>query len=511
MSDGIALGSLAPCVVPLAGTKAGSDARAHPAHERVRAEIAKLVAGEAPSWPSVEADGCALLRETSKDLQIASYVAAAALETRGARGLAEGLSLLATLVLTFGDALWPERPRARTSALEWLSVRAGERLSSLSEIAATERTALEDALALLRTALTSTGVLSADLSQLARAIESSASVPSTPVTGAPARAEPALPGRTSIETPQTAARPRSEPSATLEPARDVATVAAQLIALARERREAAPCAPEPYAWLRQALGLRIVVPPADERGLTRIAVPPRATRMLVQSAEARSDWHQVLQRTEALLADDPLWLDGHRITAHALSQLGDEGALAHTVVERESRVLLQRLPALAQLSFRDGTPLGSPETLAWLMPPRAAAPSPSASEPPVVDEALVARAVQGERSAYDAIEAQLGAARSVRNAFRLRLALADALARAGRTAPALALLRGLEGDLDAHALERWEPALAIASLTTFSRTLSAARVDTAAVELERVQARLARLTVAPLLSALHTQSEESPR
>ena len=123
---------LASCLAPIDGG-AGVDARFDAEHERIRAEIEKLngIDGAQPAWDDVLRSGATLLRERSKDLAVASYVTAAALELHGLAGLADGLALLQGLTETFGDSVFPLRPRARSNALEWLLERASSRVEAL--------------------------------------------------------------------------------------------------------------------------------------------------------------------------------------------------------------------------------------------------------------------------------------------------------------------------------------------------------------------------------------------
>src|SRR5687767_10609628 len=79
-----------------AGIAATADAR----HESVRNEVGKLEALDGPpvAWNVVLDAGGDLLREKSKDLLIASYVALGLYVTGGLEGLATGVTMLTELV-----------------------------------------------------------------------------------------------------------------------------------------------------------------------------------------------------------------------------------------------------------------------------------------------------------------------------------------------------------------------------------------------------------------------------
>ncbi|MDU1084124.1 MAG: type VI secretion system ImpA family N-terminal domain-containing protein, partial [Leclercia adecarboxylata] len=62
-----------------------------------------------------------LLTTTTKDIRVASYYAWARLHRDGEAGLADGLELMAGLMLRFSTQLHPQRERSRQGALEWLA------------------------------------------------------------------------------------------------------------------------------------------------------------------------------------------------------------------------------------------------------------------------------------------------------------------------------------------------------------------------------------------------------
>ncbi len=66
----------------------------------------ELVGAEEPNWRKVAAMATELLGKT-KDLRVAGWLARAELANRGLPGLADGLKLIATLVETFWETLYP--------------------------------------------------------------------------------------------------------------------------------------------------------------------------------------------------------------------------------------------------------------------------------------------------------------------------------------------------------------------------------------------------------------------
>lgn len=66
----------------------------------------ELVGAEEPNWRKVGEQASELLGKT-KDLRVAAWLTRAELATRGLPGLADGLKLIATLLETFWDSLYP--------------------------------------------------------------------------------------------------------------------------------------------------------------------------------------------------------------------------------------------------------------------------------------------------------------------------------------------------------------------------------------------------------------------
>ncbi|MFA1646774.1 MAG: ImpA family type VI secretion system protein, partial [Enterobacteriaceae bacterium] len=76
-----------------------------------------------------------LLTTTTKDIRVVSYYAWARLHRDGEAGLADGLELMAALVLRYGVQLHPQRERSRLGAFEWLaSVRMLDSLARYPEV-----------------------------------------------------------------------------------------------------------------------------------------------------------------------------------------------------------------------------------------------------------------------------------------------------------------------------------------------------------------------------------------
>ncbi len=78
-------------------------------------------AGGEVKWQSVVDLSRNILQNKSKDLLVGAYLAYGLLQQQGYQGLLEGLGVLNSMCAKHWDAgMFPDRPRARESALDWL-------------------------------------------------------------------------------------------------------------------------------------------------------------------------------------------------------------------------------------------------------------------------------------------------------------------------------------------------------------------------------------------------------
>ncbi|MFL5349074.1 MAG: type VI secretion system ImpA family N-terminal domain-containing protein, partial [Hyalangium sp.] len=101
----------------------GAPSKHAPAYESVSAEVAKLESptGEPVRWDEVVRGAGELLRKSTKDLWLASYLAYALYMTEGLAGAITGATLLSELTERYWQGLFPEasRLRSRGLALTW--------------------------------------------------------------------------------------------------------------------------------------------------------------------------------------------------------------------------------------------------------------------------------------------------------------------------------------------------------------------------------------------------------
>jgi type VI secretion system protein VasJ len=481
---------------------AGTPARLDPAYQAVADEVAKLdaPAGGVVDWKVVVSGAGELLRTRSKDVVLAAFLAHGLQATGGLDGLATGLGLVADLLDVYWDTAYPElkRIRGRANAVQWLVERARV---TLPEAHATARDAaavagLEVAAQRLAEVVRARfadqapamGPLLDEVARLKGEADRAAAPPPSPA--APAAPAVAAPPAAPAAGPATLPGPEQA----TDWLRDVGTA---LASAANVLRRADVADPRAYRLMRTALWLHLEAPPPAPAGKTAVVPPPADLREQLAGHAQNGRWPALVELAESALVRQRLWLDLHRLVAQGLAGLGEGHARAREAVVLGLRTLLARMPALASLSFEDGSPLADPATRAWLaeeVAPRPAAPVPAAAPATgasaagaSADAAALAaarRQLAGGKlaEAFAALRALAAASPDGRRRFAIHLELAKAAAAAGLKAVARATYDELDRDVVAHRLEDWDPALAAEVLKGLIATTRALGNDPRAVK-----------------------------
>jgi type VI secretion system protein VasJ len=512
----------------------GTWVRYQPEFEALKQQIDKIttVRPQDVDWGEVISTASAILESKSKDLLVASYLAAGLQARQGVAGLVEGLTSINEMCHTFWDSLYPEtrRMRARISALEWLVERESGEIKKMNPRSA-DSEGIEKALAALERLEgfleEKLGGEAPSLTELTRSL-----LDLQERAKAPARPEP--PARTTAPAVQAAA---SRPAGAVAPvpAADLSTPEAVekaleqslsgLRELASAIRKVKPQDPASYRLARLAAWMPLNDLPPNNEGTTRIppmgAGPQLAARY--QEIASGQGWPELLEQAEYQFEKSVFWLDAQRFVCQALEGLGKDYGGALEGVKLECRGLLKRLPGLVDFRFSNGTPFADDETRAWLQQqvlapgngsegsgpssPAAAAPDPGVDEE--FDRALkdAGSAPQQELSrSVRRLGELLDGARDRRQRFARRLGLARLLVKSKEPRLAAAHLESLEEEIDRFGLEDWEPALAVEVLgllvSCYKQLLSGPwkSMPGAAERAERIFLKLARLDGAAALS-----------
>jgi type VI secretion system protein VasJ len=474
----------------------------------------------------------AILRDKSKDLRVASYLALGLARRDGIAGVAEALAALDLLVEHFWDGLFPpvKRMTARKSAIEvgvrWI-LESIESASPTSDDRADIERARE-AVRSLTTAFASRelpdlvlqlGVLDAKLAELI--------------------------GRIPATTSQSA-EPTVAPAATPS-APSVAEAPAPLLTVVQSSAQAAEMIVRAASWFRQDDARRVIsyrvarslrwdalaVEPPNQQGKTAIEAPPTARRDYLAALHQRGEWENLVREAEQSFGQPPFhfWLDLQRLVIDGLTNLGAEYASARGVVVQELLLVVSRIPNLPNLLFADGrTRFADAATTAWLGElSKERTSTPATSREPVLAKQngnLATRFAEPRKRLNDGDLAgalslmQRGIAddASQHDRFIRRLYSASMCIEAGQISVARAILEELDADIETHRLDRWDPPLALdvwtrlygCYATQVARAGRGVDVQQIGRDMQRVFARICRVDTTRALSAAQEVGHPKP-
>lgn len=187
------------------------------------------------------------------------------------------------------------------------------------------------------------------------------------------------------------------------------------------------------------------------------------TPLAPMSADMVDEYHAAMnapdqglwQRIEQSLTLAPYWFEGHRLSAEVAQKLGF-GAVAQAIAE-ELGTFLQRLPALRELAFSDGSPFLSPECSRWLQPAKGG--SAGGGEAGLAEEVAQRHGEQGVAAALALLDERIAQLKEPRDRFHALLVQAELLAQEGMEALARQHYQHLWQEASRLGLSHWEPGL----------------------------------------------------
>ena len=478
------------CLAPLEGdSPAGINARYESEYEEVRGEISKLTAltagGEEVNWELIVADSSKLLAKTSKDLNLAVYLCLGLLRHDQYPGLLAGLKVFSGLVDDFWDSAFPpaRRGKARVNVYQWLDDRVGE-AAEVVEPGADQAQALHECLEIAQKLANEVGAKVAapvtGLSTLRHNLENwcqkypLAPPPEPePEPAAPSetREQPApseADGQTGAAKPAPAATPPPPPPArqaeSAQPMQQPGSTSQALNTLRpfiHSLRGLDPASPLPYALARVAKWqLLIEAPDAGSDGTTQVPGPRDDQVGGLEALAKAGNQKGLTEEAEALFLAPPgtFLLDLQRQVAQGLEDQGFDQA-AQVVLEHTGK-LLNRLPALAGMSFSTGRPFADPQTKAWLEKARAAAAGPALEAAPKEEwraEALALASKGDLAQSMRTMQNAVDLAPDMAEAFRRRLAAVELCLDYQRPDWALPILQHMSAQMENLTLQQWEP------------------------------------------------------
>ncbi|MDM5061071.1 type VI secretion system protein TssA [Aeromonas rivipollensis] len=208
-----------------------------------------------------------------------------------------------------------------------------------------------------------------------------------------------------------------------------------------------------YRLRRHAIWAGITTPPMVARD-NKTQLAPMSVDMVDEYRAAMNSPDQGLwQRIEQSLTLAPYWFEGHRLSAEVAQKLGF-AAVAKAIAE-ELDGFLQRLPALRDLAFSDGSPFLSPECGRWLQPVRGG----GEGESCLAEEIAQRHGEQGVAAALALLDERMAQMKEPRDRFHAQLVQAELLAQEGMEALARQHYQHLWQEASRLGLSHWEPGL----------------------------------------------------
>ncbi|HDX8403570.1 TPA: type VI secretion system protein TssA [Aeromonas dhakensis] len=210
-----------------------------------------------------------------------------------------------------------------------------------------------------------------------------------------------------------------------------------------------------YRLRRHAVWAGIMAVPMSGAG-NKTPLAPMSADMVDEYRAAMNAPDQGLwQRIEQSLTLAPYWFEGHRLSAEVAQKLGF-GAVAQAIAE-ELGTFLQRLPALRELAFSDGSPFLSPECSRWLQPAKGG--GAGSGEAGLAEEVAQRHGEQGVAAALALLDERIAQLKEPRDRFHALLVQAELLAQEGMEALARQHYQHLWQEASRLGLSHWEPGL----------------------------------------------------
>ena len=311
-----------------------------------------------------------LLKRESKDLRVATYYIFASLRDRGLAGFSDGLEILCGLLQKFDQSLWPKKPVQKRNALNWLS---GERvLDTLKEVGLSDSTELKrtlSALMLLQNYFEGwEEAVRPSLFPLLQYFEESSVRFSSSPTSSSQNQETSAPVE-QVATPQIHQESRgSSESLTVTKVNSSKALLDQVrinAAYLREQDDGYWSANKMIRAVRWG-GLNGI--PPHQNGQTRLKAPRADLLANLNRLVQEQQWRDLLDKVEAAFLEgaNHYWLD---LQYYAWQGQQALGGLYLSQVDSslfELKSLLTRCEGLTGLSFDNGFPFVSADTLKWL-------------------------------------------------------------------------------------------------------------------------------------------------
>lgn len=469
----------------------GSDTRYEPEFDKLQAEIDKLSSPTASSgvdWKKVSTLSSEILKDKSKDILVAGYLAVSQVYCAKVDGFLTGVHIYHDLIEHFWDDLFPakKRMRGRIGAITWWIEKTETALKQLDQGSFSPEQ-MQDCLetlnkidSLLKDYLED----SPSINPVRRSLEGFTIKGEGNPEPAPEIPEPAgKPQPAPMPVAKSEQQQPMQKAEGIESEKDAGRVLRsglqELRKVAAYFLETAPENALTYRCSRIAAWSAVEALPPSENNKTRIPPPDANIMKILHDLHAKGDWEALLNAAERRLNQFIFCLDLNRFVALSLENMGSRYRSAHDAVCRETAFFVDRLGGLVDLTFSDGTPFADQDTRDWLRlislgsagvgiePLSVQTSTPGSGEDEMAEKINKAKTLAGKKNLVEAVEAiQEELIRSVSDKERMlwRLALTEILLSAKKLETALPHLEELRHTIEQYRLEEWEPDLALRAL-----------------------------------------------
>lgn len=431
------------------------------------------------SWDTVAAMSVHILKEHSKDLLAASYLAVALAHLNGAAGLEQGTGILAGLLTTYWDGLFPppKRVKGRIAALSWWmeNTRAAMALETLRNPDKETGQKIRLNLEAIDTFLKSRPELLDSLPPIEPMIRDIERLPDS-ATGSQEKAPQAIERSPMDEGP--VCRFDEELPGAREVHKSLGPFFQRIRQAAKILHDDRPDNPQAYRWLRFAIWDPLTGVPVSKNTVTRIPPPQPQLLHHLETLERDEDWAGLVRASESALhsSRNLFFLDLNRFSRTALARMGPSFNSACQAVTEETRFFVSRLKGLETLHFSDESPFASEKTLDWLKGPdhpdqdTASGFSMAWTPGKDIEQAVARWKSHGDlREAAAFFQDRINRSGSEKDTLFFRLELFNILAASKQAHPAAAQAEAMIESMTLHNLEHWDPGLAMALLKAIHR------------------------------------------
>ena len=420
-----------------------------------------------------------LLKEKSKDIRVLCFLSYVVLKNEQWGAFADVFDGFVKLAEQNYDAMFPDRPRAKQMAIQWLAEpRYNDCLAKRPEEKDYDHVnRLLQALTKLKAVLEQkfpegspfpSGLYSAVVAW-EKQCKPKPKVESAAAAGASAASQEAM------ETPKQAQTTGKK--------------------IARFLIEKEPDKIMGYRLMRALRWDLLEKAPPAENGKTLLAPPAPELLSGLQNVLTAKDFKSVLDKAETAFAagTNHFCLGLQRISALACKNLGGSYLDLQRAVLFETGMLIKRFPELLTLSFSDGTPMCDDATKDWIasevqpqfsgsMPGggtgagSAAADSADRIEQEKKEAQALAAGGNIEK-ALDLIQNALRSSSSERDNFRRSIMLCNLLVSAKQPDIALSILESLHEKINNYHLDKWDPDLSVEAWGAMVKVLKMAKAN----------------------------------